>query len=242
MGAGWSDIAAPHRVGECRGSQVRSGTWVRGLQRCIGPERILTLSAHVRDCPGGGQFRRGETVLLKSGKSLVSFDRRVGASRRGQVCVQHQRRQTSYQGKSAAFLQVHCSNDKYSVHHASRSPNSGALPQVGLYFYRLVMLRGKAVTTMQFKQPGVRIERKSVCIPHVLSSLPSPSAPAALPHISRVELTSNKLSRSNQLCNYRPWTFWLRSPTLRLHIGLENVEDLKSDLERGFEAFNATRT
>jgi cystathionine beta-lyase len=26
---------------------------------------------------------------------------------------------------------------------------------------------------------------------------------------------------------------------LRLHIGLENVEDLKSDLERGFEAFNA---
>jgi cystathionine beta-lyase len=28
-------------------------------------------------------------------------------------------------------------------------------------------------------------------------------------------------------------------PTLRLHIGLENVEDLKADLERGFAAFNA---
>jgi cystathionine beta-lyase len=28
-------------------------------------------------------------------------------------------------------------------------------------------------------------------------------------------------------------------PTLRLHIGLENVDDLKADLERGFEAFNA---
>jgi cysteine-S-conjugate beta-lyase len=26
---------------------------------------------------------------------------------------------------------------------------------------------------------------------------------------------------------------------LRLHIGLENVSDLKADLERGFAAFNA---
>jgi len=26
---------------------------------------------------------------------------------------------------------------------------------------------------------------------------------------------------------------------LRLHIGLENVADLKADLERGFAAFNA---
>ena len=28
-------------------------------------------------------------------------------------------------------------------------------------------------------------------------------------------------------------------PTLRLHVGLENVGDLKADLVRGFEAFNA---
>ena len=39
---------------------------------------------------------------------------------------------------------------------------------------------------------------------------------------------------------YRSATKWAPGgPTLRLHIGLENVEDLKSDLERGFEAFNA---
>jgi cysteine-S-conjugate beta-lyase len=28
---------------------------------------------------------------------------------------------------------------------------------------------------------------------------------------------------------------------VRLHIGLENVEDLKADLARGFDAFNAIR-
>jgi cystathionine beta-lyase len=39
---------------------------------------------------------------------------------------------------------------------------------------------------------------------------------------------------------YRSATKWAPGgPTLRLHIGLENVEDLKADLERGFEAFNA---
>ena len=39
---------------------------------------------------------------------------------------------------------------------------------------------------------------------------------------------------------YRTATQWAPGgPTLRLHIGLENVEDLKSDLERGFAAFNA---
>jgi cysteine-S-conjugate beta-lyase len=39
---------------------------------------------------------------------------------------------------------------------------------------------------------------------------------------------------------YRTATKWLPGgPTLRLHIGLEDVEDLKADLERGFEAFNA---
>ena len=39
---------------------------------------------------------------------------------------------------------------------------------------------------------------------------------------------------------YRTATKWAPSgPTLRLHIGLENVEDLKADLERGFAAFNA---
>src|SRR5712671_637751 len=39
---------------------------------------------------------------------------------------------------------------------------------------------------------------------------------------------------------YRTATKWLPGgPTLRLHIGLEHVEDLKCDLERGFEAFNA---
>jgi cysteine-S-conjugate beta-lyase len=39
---------------------------------------------------------------------------------------------------------------------------------------------------------------------------------------------------------YRSATKWAPGgPTLRFHIGLENVEDLKSDLERGFEAFNA---
>jgi cystathionine beta-lyase len=39
---------------------------------------------------------------------------------------------------------------------------------------------------------------------------------------------------------YRTATKWAPGgPTLRLHIGLENVEDLKADLERGFVAFNA---
>jgi len=42
-------------------------------------------------------------------------------------------------------------------------------------------------------------------------------------------------------CNgYRTATQWAPGgPSLRLHIGLENVEDLKADLERGFAAFNA---
>ena len=41
---------------------------------------------------------------------------------------------------------------------------------------------------------------------------------------------------------YRTATQWAPGgPTLRLHIGLENVEDLKADLARGFEAFNAAR-
>jgi cystathionine beta-lyase len=40
---------------------------------------------------------------------------------------------------------------------------------------------------------------------------------------------------------YRTATKWAPGgPTLRLHIGLENVEDLKADLERGFAAFNTT--
>ena len=40
--------------------------------------------------------------------------------------------------------------------------------------------------------------------------------------------------------SYRTASEWAPGgPTLRLHIGLENVEDLKADLERGFEAFNA---
>ena len=40
--------------------------------------------------------------------------------------------------------------------------------------------------------------------------------------------------------SYRTATHWAPGgPTLRLHIGLENVEDLKADLERGFAAFNA---
>jgi cystathionine beta-lyase len=39
---------------------------------------------------------------------------------------------------------------------------------------------------------------------------------------------------------YRTATEWAPGgPTLRLHIGLENVEDLKADLACGFEAFNA---
>jgi cystathionine beta-lyase len=42
--------------------------------------------------------------------------------------------------------------------------------------------------------------------------------------------------------SYRTATKWAPGgPTLRLHIGLENVEDLKADLARGFEAFNAAR-
>ena len=41
---------------------------------------------------------------------------------------------------------------------------------------------------------------------------------------------------------YRTATRWAPGgPALRLHIGLENVEDLKADLERGFAAFNAAR-
>ncbi len=39
---------------------------------------------------------------------------------------------------------------------------------------------------------------------------------------------------------YRTATRWAPGgPALRLHIGLENVDDLKCDLERGFAAFNA---
>jgi cystathionine beta-lyase len=39
---------------------------------------------------------------------------------------------------------------------------------------------------------------------------------------------------------YRTATKWAPGgPALRLHIGLENVEDLKCDLDHGFEAFNA---
>ena len=39
---------------------------------------------------------------------------------------------------------------------------------------------------------------------------------------------------------YRTATKWAPGgPSLRLHIGLENVEDLKADLARGFAAFNA---
>jgi cystathionine beta-lyase len=41
---------------------------------------------------------------------------------------------------------------------------------------------------------------------------------------------------------YRTATPWAPGgPTLRLHIGLENVGDLKADLARGFEAFNAAK-
>ena len=41
---------------------------------------------------------------------------------------------------------------------------------------------------------------------------------------------------------YRTATTWAPGgPALRLHIGLENVDDLKADLERGFEAFNAAQ-
>jgi cystathionine beta-lyase len=40
--------------------------------------------------------------------------------------------------------------------------------------------------------------------------------------------------------DYRTATTWAPGgPTLRLHIGLENVEDLKADLDRGFAVFNA---
>jgi cystathionine beta-lyase len=40
--------------------------------------------------------------------------------------------------------------------------------------------------------------------------------------------------------SYRTATKWAPGgPTLRFHIGLENVDDLKADLERGFSAFNA---
>ncbi|MGH6778749.1 MAG: cystathionine beta-lyase [Bradyrhizobium sp.] len=40
--------------------------------------------------------------------------------------------------------------------------------------------------------------------------------------------------------DYRTATQWAPGgPTLRLHIGLENVEDLKADLEHGFAIFNA---
>ncbi len=40
--------------------------------------------------------------------------------------------------------------------------------------------------------------------------------------------------------SYRTATKWAPGgPALRLHIGLENIDDLKADLERGFAAFNA---
>ena len=39
---------------------------------------------------------------------------------------------------------------------------------------------------------------------------------------------------------YRTATTWAPGgPSVRLHIGLENVDDLKADLERGFAVFNA---
>jgi cystathionine beta-lyase len=39
---------------------------------------------------------------------------------------------------------------------------------------------------------------------------------------------------------YRTATTWAPGgPTLRLHIGLENLDDLKADLDRGFAVFNA---
>jgi cystathionine beta-lyase len=39
---------------------------------------------------------------------------------------------------------------------------------------------------------------------------------------------------------YRTATRWApEGPAVRLHIGLENVDDLKADLERGFAVFNA---
>jgi cystathionine beta-lyase len=42
--------------------------------------------------------------------------------------------------------------------------------------------------------------------------------------------------------SYRSATKWKPGgPALRLHIGLESVDDLKADLERGFAAFNAAR-
>lgn len=42
--------------------------------------------------------------------------------------------------------------------------------------------------------------------------------------------------------SYRTATTWAPGgPTLRFHIGLENLDDLKADLERGFAAFNAAR-
>ena len=40
--------------------------------------------------------------------------------------------------------------------------------------------------------------------------------------------------------SYRTATTWNPGgPTLRFHIGLENLDDLKADLERGFMAFDA---
>jgi cystathionine beta-lyase len=42
--------------------------------------------------------------------------------------------------------------------------------------------------------------------------------------------------------DYRTATKWSPGgPTLRLHIGLEHVDDLKADLDRGFAAFNAVQ-
>jgi cystathionine beta-lyase len=42
--------------------------------------------------------------------------------------------------------------------------------------------------------------------------------------------------------DYRSATAWAPGgPALRLHIGLENLNDLKADLDRGFAAFNAAR-
>ncbi|MBN9007300.1 MAG: cystathionine beta-lyase [Rhizobiales bacterium] len=43
--------------------------------------------------------------------------------------------------------------------------------------------------------------------------------------------------------DYRSATAWAPGgPTLRLHIGLESLSDLKADLDRGFAAFNAARS
>ena len=71
-----------------------------------------------------------------------------------------------------------------------------------------------------------------------------PSMPCSIPSSCSAWAIHGAASKASSFpfdcAPYRTATQWAPGgPALRLHIGLENVEDLKADLDRGFAAFNA---